>query len=548
MKVALAQVNPTVGDLPGNVAAAADAIRRAARNGAGLVLLPELVLSGYPPQDLAERPAFIQANEQAVRDLAAAARGIYAVVGHIGAARGQTSRPAANSASLLRDGEVLARRDKMLLPTYDVFDEARYFEPAAANHPLLVGDLAVGLTICEDAWNDAGFWPRPRYDRDPVEELAAEGVAALVNISASPFAAGKHALRRSLLGATARRHGVPLFYVNLVGGNDQLVFDGRSLALDAGGRLIAQAAAFEEDLVLVELDQPGSDEPPPDVEPIEEVWRALVLGLRDYARKCGFRKAVLALSGGVDSALTAAIAAEALGPQNVAAIFMPTRFSSERSRADAEAVAANLGVELTCVSIEELRVAVQDTLAPSFAGTEPGVAEENVQARLRGSLVMAYANKFGLLPLATGNKSELAVGYCTLYGDMVGGLAVIGDVPKIMVYELCRYANRDREIIPQSVLTKPPSAELKPNQTDQDVLPPYDVLDPILNLYVEENLELDEIVAQGFDAEIVRRVLSMVDRAEFKRRQAPMALRVTGKAFGPGRRLPIAQRWRRQDA
>jgi NAD+ synthetase len=545
MKIALAQINPIVGDVAGNTRLAADAVRRAAGLGAELVLLPELALSGYPPMDLAERRQFLLANERAVEEVAGAARGLYAVVGHLARVEGPGGKPAANAASVVRDGQVLARRDKTLLPSYDVFDESRYFRPAAANEPVQVGPLSVGVTICEDAWNDEQFWPARLYERDPVADLAARGVDLIVNIAASPFAAGKQGLRRSMLGALARRHGVPLAYVNLVGGNDQLVFPGRSAFFDAAGRIVGEGASFQEDLVIVDGDAVGPARPP-ECDAIEEVWRALRLGLRDYARKCGFTSAVLALSGGVDSALTAAIAADALGPENVMTVFMPTAFSSQQSRTDAEQVAENLGVKLTIVPIEDLRTGTEAALAPLFAGTERGVAEENVQARIRGSVVMAYANKFGSLPLATGNKSELAVGYCTLYGDMVGGLAVIGDVPKTMVYRLCQYANRDAEVIPRSVMEKPPSAELKPDQTDQDVLPPYELLDAILERYVEQNQEADEIIAAGFDAATVARVLGMVDRAEFKRRQAPMTLRVTSRAFGFGRRLPIAQRWQRQ--
>ena len=544
MRIALAQINTTVGDVTGNLRKATAAIAQAAARGAHVVVLPELTLSGYPPLDLVERPAFLEANARALAQAAQAARGIYAVIGHVAPAGAASGKRAANAASIVRDGAVLCRRDKTLLPTYDVFDEARFFQPAQSNDPVLLDGMPVGLTICEDAWNDRLFWKDRLYDQDPVERLADRGMKLLVNLAASPFSAGRQELRRAMLSATARRHGVPVVYANLVGGNDQLIFEGRSLALDAQGRIIAEGAAFREDLLLVETDQQGSEEPPAMAE-VEEIWLALTLGLADYARKCGFRKAVLGLSGGVDSALTAAIAAAALGPENVAALFMPTVFSSERSRNDAEAVARNLGIEFRCIPIEDLRCCAERALEPVFARTERGVAEENIQARIRGALLMAFANKFGHLPLATGNKSELAVGYCTLYGDMVGGLAVIGDVPKTTVYLLARYVNRERELIPRSVLERAPTAELKPNQTDQDVLPPYEVLDAILNLYVEQNREADEIVREGFDPETVRKVLLMVDRAEFKRRQAPIALRVTTKAFGPGRTLPVAQNWPR---
>lgn len=544
MKIALAQINTTVGDLRGNARRAADAVRRAADRGAELVLLPELTICGYPPQDLVQRSAFLEANEEAVGEVARAARGVYAVVGHAGRTRTEHGKPAANCASLVRDGEVVERREKSLLPTYDVFDEARYFQPAVRNLPVHLGPTPVGLTICEDAWNDPEFWEQRRYESDPVEVVAAAGVEFIVNIAASPFSSGKQEFRERMLATSARRHGVPLFYVNLVGGNDQLIFDGGSLAIDARGRTIAEAAHFEEDMLVVDSEAQGGSEPADRPGEPELTWRALVLGLRDYARKCGFGTGVVALSGGIDSAVTVVLAAEALGPQNVTPLFLPSRFTQAQSRRDAEAIAANLGLNLHTISIERLRTFAGDLLDPLFQRTEPGVAEENIQARLRGMLVMAYCNKFGALPLATGNKSELAVGYCTLYGDMVGGLAVIGDVPKTRVYELARYANRNGQVIPESVLTRPPSAELKPDQQDQDTLPPYELLDEILDLYIHRDMEMEEIVEQGFDRDLVTEVLRMVDAAEFKRRQAPITLRVTAKAFGWGRRLPVAENWR----
>ena len=545
MRLALAQINTTIGDVDGNRQRAARAMAQAAAGGADLVLLPELTLSGYPPQDLIDRSAFVRANEQALDALAAAVPGVHAVVGYVGRSDHRTGKPAANAAAVLSGGRVVAVRSKTLLPTYDVFDESRYFEPAAANEPVDVNGVPVGVTICEDMWNDRLFWPRPLYGSDPVEGLAASGARLLLNLSASPFSAGKQGFRREMLAATARRHGLPLAYVNLVGGNDQLVFDGRSLFLDAEGRVVAEAAAFREDLLFVDTDSPEPAPPPPLPEEVEEVRAALELGLRDYVRKCGLRRVVFGLSGGVDSALTAALAASALGPENVTAIYMPTSFSSDMSGNDSTRLADNLGIDFHVVAIEDLRNCAEATLEPLFRGTERGVAEENVQARLRGMIVMAYANKFGCLPLATGNKSELAVGYCTLYGDMVGGLALIGDLPKTMVYRVAEHFNRDREVVPRSIIERPPTAELKPDQTDQDILPPYDILDGILNLYIEKSQESDEIVAAGYAPETVREVLRMVDRAEFKRRQAPITLRVTSKAFGPGRRLPVAQRWPR---
>ncbi len=547
MRIALAQINTTVGDLEGNTRRCVEAVRQAIAQGADLVLLPELALCGYPPQDLAERSTFVAANMRALTELAGASRGAATLVGHLAPATDAPGNRVANAASVVQDGRVVARRDKALLPAYDVFDEARHFQPGGAASPVSVAGVQVGVSICEDAWNDPHFWPEPRrYARDPVQELVAGGAELLVNISASPFSAGKQEFRRAMLSAAAARHGVPIFAVNLVGGNDQLIFDGRSLALDREGNVIAECAAFEEDLLVLEADAEGQRAAPPSLDAPEEIWRALVLGLRDYARKCGFDAAVLALSGGIDSSVTAALAASALGPRNVTALFLPTRFSSEASRRDAEAVASNLDITCHSISIEQMRTVCEEALAPFFEGTGRGVAEENIQARLRGAVVMAFSNKFGFLPLATGNKSELAVGYCTLYGDMAGGLAVIGDVPKTTVYELARHLNRDGEVIPDSVLTRPPTAELKPDQTDQDVLPPYEQLDPILDLYIEGNCELEEIVGRGHDRETTRRVLAMVDGAEFKRRQAPITLRVTQKAFGPGRRLPVAQNWDRQ--
>jgi NAD+ synthase (glutamine-hydrolysing) len=542
MLIALAQINTTVGDVAGNTERAIVAVRNAAQRGARLVVLPELTLAGYPPLDLVERRRFVEACELAVQRVADASRDMYTIVGHLARVDVPGGKPTANAASLVRDGEVIARRDKMLLPNYDVFDETRLFRPAAENTPVDIDGLSVGITICEDAWNDAEFWPTQEYERDPVAELAARGAELLVNLSASPFAAGKQGLRRAMFSATAARHSLPTAYVNLVGGNDQLIFAGRSVFFDARGRIAAEGASFAEDAVLVDTDACGLGEPPQH-DDVADIWQALVLGVRDYARKCGFDRAVLALSGGIDSALTAAIAAEAFGPQNLTTIFMPTEFSSEQSRSDAEEMAGNVGAHFRVIPIDALRIATEGALAPLFRGMPRGIAEENIQARIRGGLVMAFANKFGYLPLATGNKSELAVGYCTLYGDMVGGLAVIGDVPKVMVYRLCEYANRARSVIPQSTITKPPSAELKPDQTDQDVLPPYDLLDAILERYIEGNMQRAEIIALGYDAEVVRRVLQMVDRAEFKRRQAPMALRVTSRAFGLGRRLPIAQKF-----
>ncbi|KPJ74037.1 MAG: NAD synthetase [Planctomycetes bacterium DG_20] len=547
MKIALAQLNPTVGDLDGNVRRILDSCARAARAGARLVVTPELSLVGYPPRDLLLKPRFVADNLAALERLAGQVGPTALVVGYVDRTGRTRGLPLYNAAALLADGRVLARKYKRLLPTYDVFDERRYFEPGDETAVVAWGGLKLGLSICEDIWTQESAGPAARlYDGNPVADLVEAGADVVINMSASPFVMGKFAQRAELVCAQALRHGRPVVYVNQVGGNDELIFDGASFAVNAGGEVLAQLKAFEEDLGFVDLagGQPAGDlaQLPTDVEALR---LALVLGLRDYMRKTGFAKAVVGLSGGVDSSLVAYLAAEAVGSQNVFGIAMPSRYSSAHSVADARALASNLGIRFQMIPIDGPHTAFEEALAEAFAGRGPDVTEENIQARVRGTILMGLSNKFGCLVLATGNKSEVSVGYCTLYGDMVGGLAVIGDVPKTLVYALCRHVNETdaRSPIPERVLTKAPSAELRPGQKDEDSLPPYDVLDPILDAYVRDERSYDEIVAAGFDPQTVSRVVRMVDRNEYKRKQAAPVLKVTSRAFGFGRRMPIAQRY-----
>ncbi len=548
MRLALGQINPTVGDFAGNSALMLDAARRAADLGADVVAFPELSLNGYPPRDLVEVPAFLHATEEALDRLAcdAAPLGLDLIVGFVGREQRQDRHLAANCAAVLRDGRIAFVQQKMLLPTYDVFDEWRYFAAADHQQPFELAGMRAGITICEDVWNDKQFWPRPRYDRDPVHELVEAGVDLIINISSSPYHRGKRAFREQMLSAAAKRNGVPIAMVNQLGGNDQLVFDGSSFVVDAAGQVVARAASFADDLLVFDTAAAAPALPARDDDELAAVYDALVLGVRDYLTKCGFSKAVIGLSGGVDSSLTAAIAVDALGAENVLGVGMPGPYSSAGSVDDAKALAANLGVRFELISINDAYQTVVAGLAPVFADRAPDVAEENIQARLRGLNLMALSNKFGALVLTTGNKSEIAVGYCTLYGDMAGGLAVISDVPKTLVYELSREANRRRPgAVPESVFTKPPSAELRPDQKDSDSLPDYELLDPMLRLYIEERQSPAEIADKlGRPIEEVRRICRMVDRNEYKRQQAAPGLRVTSKAFGLGRRFPIAQRFR----
>lgn len=543
MKIALGQINPTVGDFAGNAARITDFSRRAQAAGAGLVIFPELSLCGYPPRDLVERPAFVACNQETLDCVAASTRGIAVICGLVTPARAETGKSVMNSAALLREGKVEFLQSKMLLPTYDVFDELRHFAPAAKQELFAFCGKQMALTICEDAWNDKHFWHRRLYGRDPVEELMRAGGDFLLNISASPFNLGKRELRRKMLEAIAREYKVPVVMVNQVGGNDSLVFDGSSFVLGPDGRLVAQAASFEEDLVFFDSDALQGDVHPQAEGTEASAYAALVLGTRDYVRKCGFERVLLGLSGGIDSALTAVIATDAVGAQNVTGIALPGPYSSPSSLADARALAAKLGIRFEELPISPIFDSFRAGLKNVFAGRPEDVTEENIQARIRGDLLMALSNKFGALVLATGNKSELAVGYCTLYGDMAGGLGVISDVPKTLVYRLARFVNARRPVIPQSTLDKPPSAELRPGQLDSDSLPPYEVLDVILEDYVEDCQSTQQIAAaRGFDPELVRRVIQMVERSEYKRQQAPPGLKISEKAFGVGRRLPIARK------
>jgi NAD+ synthetase len=540
MRLAMAQINPTVGDLQGNLQLIRDAIRRGEEGGADLVVLPELCISGYPPKDLLERPFFVKECREALDELAGGVRDTAALIGFPEENTGSTGKPVFNSCAFVERSEIVSVVRKSLLPTYDIFDENRHFEPSPVCTPVRFRDHLIGLTICEDLWYEAEFWPKRIYRTDPVPGLVADGAEIIINSSSSPYDLGKEDFRRHMLRNRAQKIGLPIIYVNQVGGNDELVFDGNSLAFAADGSLLARGKPFEEDFLIADTTA-GDPIEWEEISLAERLHQALVLGTRDYARKCGFSKAVVGLSGGIDSALTVSLAVDALGKDNVLGVSMPSRYSSEGSVADARTVAENLGIELKIIPIEPAFKANLDMLGPTFEGREPDVTEENIQARIRGGILMAISNKFGHLVLSTGNKSELAVGYCTLYGDMVGGLAVIADVPKTRVYELARHLNRDRTIIPESTLTKAPSAELRPDQTDQDSLPPYEVLDPILEAYVEEAKDVSEIVAQGFDRSVVMEVIRRVDTNEYKRYQAAPALKVTPRAFGTGWRMPIAQ-------
>ena len=547
MKLALGQINPTVGDLPGNVDRMIEVARRAAERGADLVIFPELAVSGYPPRDLVEVPAYLDRNEAELARLGCetATLKIGIIAGFVGRSTPGARPPAANCAAYLAEGKVVATQRKMLLPTYDVFDEWRYFEPAREQQVWEIGGCSFGVTVCEDVWNDKQFWDRRRYERDPVEELAKQGAECLINIAASPYHMQKRKLRLEMLRTTARRRSLPIVMVNQVGGNDQLVFDGSSLVVGSDGELCARAGSFAEDLVFYDTETGHGDVRQQTQDECEAVYEALVLGTRDYVRKCGFRTALVGLSGGVDSSVTVAVAVDALGEENVLGVGMPGPYSSEGSVTDARHVAEKLGIRFEMISINDAYQAVTKTLARVFSDRPRDTTEENLQARLRGDILMALSNKFGSIVLTTGNKSELAVGYCTLYGDMAGGLAVISDVPKSMVYQLARVANqRHPEAIPESVFTKAPSAELRPDQKDSDSLPAYDILEPILQRYVE-NYEQPAAIAEalGLPLELVRDVTRKVDRNEYKRQQAAPGLRVTSKAFGMGRRFPIAQRF-----
>ena len=547
MIVGLLQLNSTIGDFANNREKLLAAYARAVARGAEFVLAPELCLCGYPPRDLLQRDDFVEANLAAVLETAAQTGSVPLCVGYVERNSERPGRPLQNAAAVLQAGKICWRTIKCLLPTYDVFDEDRYFEPGPAAEPFVFNGRKLGLTICEDIWNDEDFWPERRYRRDPVKELIARGAEIILNISASPWHDGKERTRLEMLRRVARDEHIPLAQVNAVGAQDELIFDGHSVALDSRGEVIHLGRGFAEDVLVVDL---GADAPAPDAGatlfPVREelLFSALSLGVRDYVHKCGFTSVIVGLSGGVDSALIAVIAADALGPKNVLGVSMPARYSSPGSMSDAERLAHNLGIRYEVLPIEPVFKSVETQLQPVFAGTKPNEAEENIQSRLRGVTLMALSNKFGGLVLTTGNKSEMAVGYCTLYGDMNGALAPIADVLKTDVYRIARWVNRERERIPADSLSKPPSAELRPGQMDQDSLPPYEILDAILDLYVVKNLAQAEIISRGFDAGVVNDVVNKINFSEYKRRQAAPGLKVSPRAFGMGRRIPVAQRFR----
>jgi NAD+ synthase (glutamine-hydrolysing) len=540
MKIGFAQINATVGDLPGNFEKIVKAYGELARSGADIVLTPELAIPGYPPQDLVFKSRFVPDNLEVLDKLQARLSSAALLVGFVDPNK-DAGKAFHNAAALLQQGEPRQIAHKSLLPTYDVFDEDRYFEPARKIAPLNFRGRKIGVTICEDIWTER-YLPRQLYNVDPVRALVGQGAEIILNVSASPFSVRKPEIRREMICGLAGEHGRGIFYCNAIGGNDELVFDGHSLAVNASGELLSQLASFAETIEIIDTEAAPCQKIS-NVDVVEELYAALRLGLRDYLSKCGFESAVLGLSGGIDSAVVAAIAADALRRENVIGVSMPSQFSSRGSVIDTLALAKNLGIECLEIPIAEAFATFKAQFKEVFAGRTEDTTEENMQARLRGMTLMALSNKFGHIVLSTGNKSELAVGYCTIYGDMAGGLAVISDVPKTMVYELARFINREREIIPVSTIEKPPSAELRPNQKDQDTLPPYDVLDSILRLYVEENLSVVDIVAQGFDLKTVRWIQSRVDLNEYKRAQAAPGLKVTSRAFGLGRRMPIAQHY-----
>jgi NAD+ synthase (glutamine-hydrolysing) len=556
VKFALAQVNPTIGDFEGNRRLILEAVASAESRGAELVLFPELAICGYPPKDLLERPGFVEASRASLAALVTALSGANAAA-LVGFPEPLVSpgRGLSNSAALIDGGRIVHVARKSLLPTYDVFDERRYFEPATEVAPFTFRGCRLGISICEDIWNDADFWPERLYRGDPIESLVAAGAEVIVNLSASPYTIEKRHLRPRMLAATARRWRRPLLFVNQVGGQDDLVFDGASLVLDATGAVVARAAEHAADLIVADVAPDGAtagDRRPPEPSDERSALAALVLGTRDYARRCGFSRALLGLSGGIDSALVAAIAARALGPENVLGVAMPSRYSSEGSLRDAQALARNLAIPFTVIPIEPMFATYLTALAPALDAFAPPAAasaaaaatdltQQNLQARIRGAMLMALSNRQDRLLLTTGNKSEIATGYCTLYGDMAGGLAVISDAPKTLVYRLARAVNAEQAVIPEATLTKPPSAELRPNQTDQDSLPPYDVLDAILEAHLVRGLDAPALAAAGFDAAVARDVVRRVQQSEYKRRQMPPGLKITGKSFGPGRRYPIAR-------
>jgi len=566
MKLAIAQLNPTIGDLTGNAQQILAAARTVDAQGVNLLLTPELSLCGYPPRDLLLNPSFVESMattlQQLAQDLPPQLAVLVGMVEPNPQAQVSGGRPLFNSIAWLQQGKVQEVFHKRLLPFYDVFDEYRYFEPGLQSNSFTLevqeskSKIKIGVTICEDLWNDEEFWGKRNYAVNPIGDLAQKGVDLIVNLSASPYTTNKQRVREAMLRHAATHYQQPILYANQVGGNDDLIFDGCSIGFNRSGEMVCRGSSFETDLLILEFDEEKRDLIPTTVRSApasedEEIWKALVLGVRDYTRKCGFSKVAIGLSGGIDSALVAAIASVALGKENVLGVLMPSPYSSDHSVNDALELAENLGIQTHTLPIGQVMQAYDQTLEPLFAGTNFGLAEENIQARIRGNLLMAIANKFGYLLLSTGNKSEMAVGYCTLYGDMSGGLAAIADVPKTRVYSLCNWLNEGNnnlksDIIPKHILTKPPSAELKPGQVDQDSLPPYDILDEILQRLIHDHQSPAEIVAAGYDAGVINKVVRMVARAEFKRRQAPPGLKITDRAFGTGWRMPIASRWEEQ--
>lgn len=541
MKIAVSQINTTVGDFEGNMELILNGLRRAEKEKANLVVFPELSVCGYPPRDLLEKPNFIEQNLKYVEKIAKATKNTAVVVGYVSLNDGSSGRRLFNSAGLLRNGEIHFVQHKTLLPEYDVFDEARHFEPAHCYGTYKLDDINLGLSLCEDIWSFFKFGGRRLYDSDPVQKVVDAGADMVINISASPFVLGKHDIRLNLAKEAAKRVSRPVIYCNLVGGNDELVFDGHSFAVDKNGGLLYEAKSFSDDFFVVDTEnlKPVTEKKSECDE--SEVERALTVGLADYMRKCGFEKVVIGLSGGIDSAVVAALAVKAIGANNVMGVLMPSQYSSKESVDDAQHLAKNLGIVTCTVPINDIYDSYRNTLG-FISDKKISVAEENIQARIRGNILMAISNKEGALVLSTGNKSEVSVGYCTLYGDMAGGLALISDVPKTMVYALAKYINRVREIIPRATLEKPPSAELRPNQKDEDSLPPYDILDPILRAYVEDLRSVQEIVALGYKKNVVEEVVKLIDRNEYKRRQSAPGIKVTSKAFGIGRRFPIARK------
>ena len=558
MKICLAQINPTVGAFEQNVKKICRFINTAKKKGADLIVFPEMCIVGYPPKDLLELSGFVDSNLKALEEVRNNVTGISAIVGFVDRNAGQRGKNLYNAAAYINNKEIVSRHYKSLLPTYDVFDEDRYFEPAHSISLAKISGRKSGISICEDAWGANIIWHGKIHHKDPVESMIRQGAEIIINISASPFTIGKQDERLKMLTSHAKKYNVPIIFVNQIGGNDDLVFDGNSLVINKKGVIVDRALSFEEDLLMVEFKGPdisAGDSKPGSVgkrtqagvgeDEIESVFKALVLGTRDYVRKCGFKKAVIGLSGGIDSAVTAVIAARALGKGKVLGVTMPSGFSSKGSVKDSKALAKRLGIAFENIPIKSVYNAYTKTLSGVFTGLPFDVTEENLQARIRGKILMAISNKYGYLVLTTGNKSELAVGYCTLYGDMCGGLAVISDIPKTMVYDIAEYINRKKEIIPIDTIEKPPSAELRPGQKDQDSLPPYDILDGILRAYVEESKDIDDIVGIGFNETLVKDIIKKVDRNEYKRKQAAPGLKVTSKAFGTGRRMPLAQRYTR---